>query len=193
MNETKEWPIDRFLQWVAEIVRRDDRGTLAELRRGLSETTQDQAWEHLLLHDCPQSDFADKNRRRAWCVIAGLAALLIPKGLNADATWHNLGTTMRILALGSDGNGAEALKSFEPKFRRILSCDNSQSLCDMVVQVGKAAERKNIAMNLANLFWDIVNWDDINKRDGTEHLEKSRVFIGIRPKWAQQFWGGRMP
>ena len=45
MSETKDYPIDRFLQWIAELVRRDDRGTLAELRRGLSETTQNQAWE----------------------------------------------------------------------------------------------------------------------------------------------------
>ena len=46
MSETNEYPIDRFLQWVMELAQRDDRGTLAELRRGLSETTQDQAWEH---------------------------------------------------------------------------------------------------------------------------------------------------
>ena len=34
MNETTEWPIDRFLKDVAETVRQDDRGKLAELRRG---------------------------------------------------------------------------------------------------------------------------------------------------------------
>ena len=33
MDETKEYPIDRFLDWVADVARKDDRGTLAELRR----------------------------------------------------------------------------------------------------------------------------------------------------------------
>ena len=41
MSETTEWPIDRFLKRVVEMVRKDDRGALAELRRGVSETTQD--------------------------------------------------------------------------------------------------------------------------------------------------------
>lgn len=27
-NDTKEWPIERFLQWVAEIVRKDDRAQI---------------------------------------------------------------------------------------------------------------------------------------------------------------------
>lgn len=191
MNETKEYPIDRFMDWVADIARKDDRGTLAELRRGLSDTTQDQAWEHLIQHDCPPADFSDEERRKAWSIIGGLAALLIPKGLNKKAKpWEfNLGTTMRLLAIGTDNNVGNALKSFEPKFRRILSCENSTVLCRMVVRVGIAAERKNVPVNLTDLFWDVINWNDVDKRDGIQREDASRKLTGIRPKWAQQFWG----
>ena len=98
MSETKEYPIDRFLQWVAELVRRDDRGTLAELRRGLSETTQDQAWEYLIPHSV---DFADSDEHRfVWCTVGGLAAMLLPSGLSSSEPWNNIGTTMRALAKG---------------------------------------------------------------------------------------------
>ena len=43
MDEKKDYPIDRFLRDVAQAVARDDRGYLAELRRGLGGTMQDQA------------------------------------------------------------------------------------------------------------------------------------------------------
>ncbi len=174
MNETKEWPIDRFLQWVAEIVRKDDRGTLAELRRGLSETTQDQAWEHLIPY-CADFD-RDADHRIIWCTIGGLAATIIPKGLASTDGRNNLGTIMRSLAKGAgDGDEAKALKSFEPKFRRALSCYGVNSLCEMVVGIGRTAAVKEVPVNLKSLFWDLWTWDDPDNREAT------------RLRWAKQY------
>ena len=175
MNETKEYPIDRFLQWVTELVQRDDRGTLAELRRGLSETTQDQAWEHLIPYS---ADFAENaDHRVVWCTIGGLAALLIPCGLLSFEPWNNIGTTMRALAKGGGENDeTKALKTFEPKFRRVLSCDDTRSLCEIVIGVGRTAVVKNVPMNLKVLFWDLWNWSDQDKRET------------IRLKWAKQYF-----
>ena len=174
MNETKDWPIDRFLHWIAEIVRKDERGTLAELRRGLSETTQDQAWEHLIPY-C--SDF-DTNaaHRAAWCAVGGLAALLAPDGLISNEPWNNLGTTMRTIAKGDEGDEAKALKTFEPKFRRLLSCGDTISLCELVVGIGRTAAMKGVSVNPRALFWDLWNWDDLDKREE------------IRLKWAKQYY-----
>ena len=175
MNETKEWPIDRFLQWIAEIVRKDERGTLAELRRGLSETTQDQAWEHLIPF-C--SDFDTSREHRAvWCAIGGLAATLLPDGLVSTEPWNNLGTTMRSLAKGTaEGDDTKALKSFEPKFRRVLSCGDTVSLCEMAVGIGRTAAVKGVPVNLKRLFWDLWNWCDPDKREA------------IRLQWAKQYF-----
>ena len=177
-NETKEWPIDRFLQWVAEIVRKDDRGTLAELRCGLSKTMQDRAWEHLIPF-C--NKLAIPAVRAVWCTVGGLAAILVPKKLNTDQPWweYNFGMTMRILAKGS-AHGEEidkVLKSFEPRFRRLLSCDDTVLLCEMVAGIGKAACDKEVSVNLKGLFWDLSHWD------GEKHDE-------IRFRWSQQFFGG---
>lgn len=174
MNETYEWPIDRFLREVAAAAARDDRGCLAELRRGLSPATEDQAWEHLIRF-C--ADFEDEGHRTVWCTIGGLAALLVPDGLAANEPWHNLGTTMRALAKGTGENDeTKALKSFEPKFRRLLSCGDAVSLCGMVVGIGRTASAKSVPVNLRTLFWDLWNWDDPERRDG------------IRLKWAKQYF-----
>ena len=175
MSETKEYPIDRFLQWVTKLVQRDDRGTLAELRRGLSESTQDQAWEHLIPYSADFVENAD--HRIVWCTIGGLAAMLIPSGLSSSEPWNNIGTTMRALAKGGGENDeTKALKSFEPKFRRVLSCDDTRSLCEIVVSIGRTAVVKNVPMNLKALFWDLWNWDDSDKRET------------IRLQWAKQYF-----
>ena len=173
MNETKKWPIDRFLEQVEKI--KDDHGTFAELRRGLSETTQDRAWEHLI----PFCDDFDSNatHRVVWCTIGGLAATLIPDGLDSTEPWNNLGTTMRTLAKGSgDDDESKTLKSFEPKFRRMLSCGDTCSLCEMVTGIGRTAAVKGVPVNLRRLFWDLWNWDNLEKRDE------------IRLKWAKQYF-----
>lgn len=175
MSDTKEYPIDRFLQWVIELVRKDDRGTLAELRRGLSETTQNRAWEHLIPYS---ADFAENaNHRIIWCAIGGLAAILIPNQLLSSEPWNNIGTTMRTLAKGGGENDeTKALKTFEPKFRRVLSCDDTHSLCEMIVGIGRTAAVKSVSMNLKSLFWDMWNWNDQDKRER------------IRLQWAKQYF-----
>ena len=174
MNKQTDYPIDRFLKKVAQAVARDDRGYLAELRRGLGETTQDQAWEHLISY-CSDFD-TDAAHRAVWCAVGGLAALLVPDGLVSNEPWNNLGTTMRAIAKGGEGDEAKALKSFEPKFRRLLSCGNTVSLCELVVGIGRTAAVKGVPVNLQALFWDLWNWDDPDKRER------------IRLKWAKQYY-----
>lgn len=177
MSETKEYPIDRFLQWVTKLVQRDDRGTLAELRCGLSKTMQDRAWEHLI--PCCK-ELSNPSVRAVWCTVGGLAAILIPKNLDSNQPWwkYNFGTTMRILANGKETGerGEKALKSFEPRFRRILSCSDTVLLCEMVASIGKVAENKGIKINLRGLFWDLSHWE------GDSHND-------IRFRWSLQFFG----
>ena len=163
MDEKKDYPIDRFLRDVVQAVAKDDRGYLAELRRGLGETTQDQAWEHLIPY-CSDFD-TDAAHRAAWCTVGGLAALLTPCGLVSNEPWNNLGTTMRTIAKGGEGDEANALKSFEPKFRRLLSCGDTVSLCELVVGIGRTADVKGVPVNPRALFWDLWNWDDPDKRE----------------------------
>ena len=172
MDEQKDYPIDRFLQVVAQA--KDDRGYLAELRRGLSETTQEQAWEHLIPY-CADFD-TNVAHRAVWCAVGGLAALLIPDRLVSSEPWSNLGTTIRAIAKGNEGDDATALKSFEPKFRRLLSCGETGALCELIVGIGRTAAVKGVPMNLRSLFWDLWNWDNPDIREE------------IRLKWAKQYY-----
>ena len=154
-----------------------DRAYLAELRCGSNKTMQDRAWEHLI----PYCDELDNPVVRAvWCTVGGLAAILVPKGLNSDQPWweYNFGMTMRILAKGKEnGDGVDkALKSFEPRFRRLLSCDDTILLCEMVSSIGKAAESTGVRVNLRGLFWDLSHWE------GDDHDD-------IRFRWSQQYFG----
>ena len=174
MNEQTDYPIDFFLKKVKQAAEKDDRGYLAELRRGLSETTQDQAWEHLIPY-CTDFD-TNAAHRAVWCTVGGLAALLVPDGLVSSERWNNLGTTMRTIAKGGEGDEAKALKSFEPKFRRLLSCGDVVSLCELVVGIGRTADVKDVPVNLRALFWDLWDWDDPDKRED------------IRLKWAKQYY-----
>jgi CRISPR type I-E-associated protein CasB/Cse2 len=174
MDDVNDYPIDQFLRKVASAAAKDDRGYLAELRRGLSKSTQEQAWEHLIPF-CEK--FEDSSKRAIWCVIGGLAALLVPNRLDSTDPRSNLGATMRTLAKGNgEGDEAKALKSFEPKFRRALSCGETLSLCEFVVSIGRTAAMKGVPMNLKGLFWDLWNWDDPDKRDA------------IRLRWARQYF-----
>ena len=175
MDDTKSYPIRRFLEEVRSAARRDDRAFLAELRCGLSGgERQERAWEHLVPF-C--RDFENPESRAVWCTVGGLATTLIPEGLEATDSWHNLGTTMRALAKGREtGDEAKALQSFEPRFRRLLSCGDVLSLCDMLAGIGRAARAKGVPVNLEKLFWDLRDWNDPARNED------------IRIRWAKQFF-----
>ncbi len=168
-----DYPIDRFLLFVKAAHQRDDRKTLAELRRGLSSTTRQSAWQYIVPY-C--KGFDDPVTRTIWCTIAGLAALLMPDHLNTAERHHNLGATMRLIC---GEKGQEGLKTFEPLFRRLLSHSSVDGLCEHVARIGRTASVKGVHMNLVRLFWDLCSWNDPDKRES------------VRVKWAQQFFGAK--
>ncbi len=162
--------IDAFLERIRGAAARDERGYLATLRRGLSDTTQEQAWP-LVVPWCVR--FEDAENRKIWCTIGGAAALLFPAKLGID-TYASLGSVMRKLATGT--NAQEGIASYEPKFRRILNSPDAIDLCNLVVGIVRTAERKGVPVNCKTLFWDLLDWIDHNKREN------------VRVRWAQDFY-----
>lgn len=162
--------IEGFLKKICEAAAKDDRGYLATLRRGLSDTTQEQAWP-LVAPWCPRFD--DETSRKIWCTIGGAAALLCAAGIDTD-TYASLGSVMRQIALGTKQQNP--ILSFEPKFRRILNSPDSIDLCNLVVGVVRTAERKDIRINCLALFWHLVQWNDSEQRER------------IRIQWACDFY-----
>ena len=172
MNEEhKRFAIDDFLDEVK--AHRDDRGYLARLKRGLADSTEDQAWGILAVQ---YFNFSDALKRKVWATVGGLAATLMDAGLLKTEGWENMGTVMRHI-MNADGKADESrVKTYETKLRRLLNCTSTVELCELVVGVVRMAESMGVAVNCRQLYFDLNGWDDPEKR------EKSRV------RWAQDFY-----
>jgi CRISPR type I-E-associated protein CasB/Cse2 len=157
---TEKSLIEGFLEYLRG--HREDRGTMADLRHGFSEATEYRAWPHVAKW-CDLSN--DRSRRIMMTVAAGFAihGKSVPGG--------NLGSVLRQIATGG-GKGQEGLATFDARFRRFLSCSTAQEVCDHLPGVIRAAERKGVPMDFAQLHRDLTFW---NER--------------IKVEWARDYWG----
>jgi len=169
MQGNRKGEIGPFLAHLQGLVRRDDRGALADLRRGFSETTEHRAWPHL----AGWCDLTDSRERQIMSTVAAGFALHGRSDLEAG----NMGATLRGLAMGVDRqNAAKALESFDGRFRRFLSCSSAEEVCERLPGVLRAAERKAVPVDFARLHRDLFLWG-----------ERTKI------EWADQYWGGRPP
>lgn len=143
-------------------VNKEDRGVMADLRRGLSETTQNRAWPHI-------SQFCDLRNKRERAVVQLIAAGFAIHGSSSSEN-ANFGSVMRRIAMG-EGKGDEGLKTFESRFRRLLSASNAEELCDFLPGIIRTAETKGITVNFSRLYKDILYWSN-----------------DIKVNWAASFW-----
>lgn len=140
----------------------EDRGMMADLRHGFSQTTGYRAWPHIA---CWCQNFQNARERKVMLTVAGGFAFhlkSVPGG--------NMGTVLRRIASG-DAQGTEGLATFDGRFRRLLACSSPIELCDLLVSVLRAAERKGIPVDFAQLYEDLMYWG-----------EKKKV------AWAGEFW-----
>ena len=161
--------IGPLLGEIRQAVKLGDRGKIAAIRRGFSDGTAHYAWPYI----APYCDMTDERQRAVWLTVAAAAATLTPEGLE-QTNVGNMGATMRKLALGDSGGKKpdERLKSFEARFRRLLTCQTTEELCKHLVRVIRAAVSKKKPVDLAKLFADLRDWE---RRD-------------VRVEWAQGYW-----
>lgn len=172
MTEKKPYNIQKFLSYLQDLAARDDRGALADLRRGFSEANEYRAWPYIAAW-CRRMD-VDRDRRIWLTVGAGFATHLrtVP-----DA--GNMGDVLRKLAMGNDpGRALEALKSFEARFRRLLTCADAEELCRHLPGIIRAAERKGIPIDFERLFWDLSTWHKPDRK--------------VKILWASRYWAGEI-
>jgi CRISPR type I-E-associated protein CasB/Cse2 len=164
IEQQKTHPVQRFLSWAQSRVKAKDRGALANLRRGFSSGTEDRCWSYIAEY----CDLTNDRQRIIWQTIAAGFATH-----EATANCGNLGSTLRGLALeGSTGKPEDALKSFDTRFRRLLTCSNATEVCMRLPGLIKAAQRKGFAIDYEMLYADL--W-----------------YFGERVKlrWAASYWG----
>ena len=142
---------------------KEDRGAMANLRKGLSEATEDRAWPWI----ARWCNLQDDRSRAIYTAVS--AAFAIHSEVVAEG---NLGSTLRRIAAGG-GRGGDGLSSFDARFRRLLACDTTEEVCLRVGEVVRAAKQKGVPLNYVQLFQDLWWWN------------------GGKPKvaWAAQFWG----
>ncbi len=165
MTETSQTKIHRFLEWAQAKVSSNNRGVLADLRRGFSTGTENRCWPYI-------ARYCDLSRDRERIIWQTIAAGFATHG--ATIKGGNLGTTMRRLALdGANGTAEDALKSFDARFRRLLTCDTSVEICERLPGIIKAAKNKNnIPIDFESLFIDLHYWG-----------EQAKL------RWAASYWG----
>ena len=146
---------DRLVTRLEQWYERQDRGVLARLRRGLSRTTQQEAWTVLgpwfgpTAVDCPVYE-----------TLAGCFAL---HPISPVPDIGNFGETMRQV-MGEEKMG----KKDEPhaRFRRLLACSDSGEICQHVrhaIRLAKSAKPQAVSVNYRQLFVDLWWWNDWTK------------------------------
>ena len=141
---------DRASRFLAALqARQEDRGFMADLRRGFSEATADRTWPHI----APWCDLTNTRQRIIYQTISAAFSTQ-----SQTTKKGNMGDLMHNLAVG-DGHGEEGLKTFDGRFRRFLSCASAREVCTRLPGVIRAAAARNIPLNHVQLLVDLWSWD----------------------------------
>ncbi|HPN85197.1 MAG TPA: type I-E CRISPR-associated protein Cse2/CasB [Victivallales bacterium] len=159
MEENKKMDIEGLMKFLRQ--NRDNRGVMADLRRGLSKTTESRAWPHI-------AQFCDLSKEREREIVQTIAAAFATCDESSDC--GNIGETMRKIATGGRKEN-DGLKTFESRFRRLLSASGAEELCDFLPGIIRTAKTKGIPINLYKLFNDLQFWGD-----------------KVKIQWATSYW-----
>jgi len=145
---------DRLVTRLEEWHERQDRGVLARLQRGLSETTRQEAWTVLgpwfgpTAVGCPVYE-----------TVAGCFALhpIVPA-----PHIGNFGETLS----KAMGDKMREEKEAHTRFRRLLACADCDEICKYVrhaIRLAKSAKPQTVNVNYRQLFVDLWWWNDYTK------------------------------
>jgi len=159
MDSQKETITAKFVAYLISL--KNDRGAMAELRRGFSLALEHRTWKYLV----PWFDIRNTRLRTiAQTVAAGFAS----NPLNADT--GNMGGVMRTIAT-ADSRGRDGLKTYESRFHRILTCMTAQEACQLLVGPLKTCGAKGIPINYKGLLDDLQRWNRY-----------------VKIQWAAEYW-----
>ena len=168
MTEVQQSPIRGFIAYLQGRVQAQDRGVLADLRHAFSPGTEHRAWPHI----ASRCDLVDARQRAIWqTVAAGFATH------EKTSRCGNLGVSLRKIALsGANDKKEDALKSFDARFRRLLTCETAVEVCQRLVPIIRAAKQKDVQIDFERLFGDLQDWGRPDK--------------DVKIRWAATYWSG---
>jgi CRISPR system Cascade subunit CasB len=153
----------RFVDWLLQ--NQQDRGVMANLRRGFSPATEHYAWPHLAQF-CPLDD---DRQRMIYTVVAACFAFH-----PLDTSEGNLGTTLRSIA-HSQAAGEDPLATYESRFRRLITASTVDEVCQQLRPIVQAAKARMVPINYGRLLDDLLRWD-FASRD-------------VKVQWAAEYFG----
>ena len=148
---------------------KNNRSLLAELRRGLSETTLPTSWSALAFIGGEIGNIVDTT-------IAGLFALhpAESESTNLGSTWRDLHVCKENYASLSD---QRQYSSHEKRFLRLIACNTKEEVCQHLRSFILRAKSEGMGINYIALHADICRWN------------KSY----IKMQWAKEFWSKPSP
>ena len=129
-----------------------DRGALANLRRGFSETTRHYAWPVLASLGLSVDD---KD--------AVLVAALFAEHPCHTPRKENIGATWRQVYHARKPHGGDDKDAYQMRFRRLISCDWDQLPDQLQAVIRLAASTKGIEVNYDLLYDDLRAWNEWTK------------------------------
>lgn len=151
-----------------------DRGSLANLRKGLSPTTHHMAWPDL----AALGAFRVHNTSTIpLFIFEKVAAFFAVHPKNSKI--GNFGATWRKVSGSFQASGDKQESPFDRRFRRLLSCGSAIELGETLVGYIKIAKNHDVPIDYTRLFSDLSRFD-------VHHSS-------VKELWASQYWGVPMP
>jgi CRISPR type I-E-associated protein CasB/Cse2 len=152
---------DRLVTRLEQWHQRQDRGILARLRRGLSETTRQEAWT--VLGPCfgPMAIEVPVHATIAGC-FALHPVIWTPHPEPKEDAKRNFGWTYRNVRLAEPKGEEKMRDEKEPhtRFRRLLACSDRDEICQHIRHAIRLAKSKEAEVNYRKLFEDLWWWND---------------------------------
>jgi CRISPR system Cascade subunit CasB len=166
-----------LIEHLQGLAKREDRGALAALRRGLGKEPGTTPEMYRLVE--PYLGSARKEQADAGYLVASLLGLHpVPWEKPADPPWNtSFGWSLRV-RFRDDGDENEGVTR---RFTALLSCERDALPTHLRQLLALLHGKEGSApVNWEQLFWDIVHWEDVDRK--------------VQRRWAEAFWrGGQAP
>lgn len=162
---------EKFTEFLEGLYERDERATLAALRRGLGRAPGEASEMHSHVLRGVRGFGLQARQEDAYYIVAALFALHPGKSWRAggDARHDtNLGASLGVLAKENKESS-----SVERRFVALLNC-RKEELPDHLRNIVSLLKSKDIPINWAQLIKDINFWNNENRR--------------VQRDWARAFW-----
>lgn len=159
---------ERFISYLEELARNEDRAALASLRRGLSKSPGEAAETHRYVLRFNPEPWEET----AFYLVAGLFAM-------HPESWTRKEDDKRLTNFGASfawmKSKADSDSSIERRFVALLDC-HADDLADHLRHAVSLLKAKDVLVDWLQLLWDLRNWTHEERR--------------VQRRWARAFWGG---